>query len=294
MVNAVQVSEDEHAAARQEPLADVTVAVCVLNREQDIANCLESVRRCRPAAILVVDGGSTDNTAAMARRYTPDVVVDREDGGLGAARNLAARLAATRYLAYVDSDVTLPPATLAQMLTELEQGGYAGIHAQIVAIESSTYWERAQDEHFRWTFNRAGPREAIGAVTALYERRVLLEENFDPACSGAEDGEICYRLRQRGYLLGVSQASCHHRHRATFGAFARQRIWYGRGTWAFFRKHHNFRMLLLALAFGPAGALWALARGKPSLVPYLLTHGLFFSIGVLTAALNPDDRRHTS
>lgn len=280
--------------APQTGLDDVTVAVCVLNREQDIAACLESVRACQPAVILVIDGGSTDNTAAVARHYTENVIYDPQHSGLGASRNLAARLAQTHYLAYIDSDVILPPTTLSQLLADLRRGNYVGVHAQIVGIYTSTYWERASDEHFKLTFNRAGPREAIGAVAVLYDRQVLLEENFDPLCSGAEDGEISYRLRKRGYRLGVSEAICYHRHRATFSAFVKQRIWYGKGTWAFFCKHRNLRMLLTALAFGPVGALWVLVKGKPLLVPYLLTHGVFFSIGVFIAALHANDRRRSA
>ena len=51
-------------------LDEVSVAVCVLNREYDIAACLESVRACQPAEVYVIDGGSTDSTQAIARRYT--------------------------------------------------------------------------------------------------------------------------------------------------------------------------------------------------------------------------------
>ena len=286
MVNQHLQPEGREIATLARKLDEVSVAVCVLNRENDIAACLESVRACQPAEVYVIDGGSTDSTQAIARRYTENVIVDPEHSGLGAARNLAARLAHTRYLAYVDSDVTLPPTTLAQLLADLRKHQYAGVHAQIIAKNASTYWEWAQDQHFKLTFNRAGPRNAIGAVTALYDRQSLMEENFDSTCSGAEDGEISYRLSRRGYRLGVSEAVCYHRHRATFEAFIRQRIWYGKGTWAFFRKHRNPRMLLAALAFGPLGAAWVVLKGKPLLIPYMLAHGLFFSVGVFVAALN--------
>ena len=132
-------------------------------------------------------------------------------------------------------------------------------------------------------------------MTALFDRFILLEENFDPTFSASEDGELCYRLRRRGYRLGISRAICYHRHRATFGAFAHQRFWYGQGTWKFFRKHKNADMLLTALAFGPLGALWVIAKGKPILAPYLLAHSVFFAAGVISAAFSfsSNDSRHS-
>jgi len=267
-------------------LEDVVVAICVLNGEQDIAQCLESVRASQPAGIIVLDNGSIDSTVEIARRFTEDVYVVPRPAEIGHLRNVAATLAHARYILYVDADVTFPPETPHQLMIELMQNGYVGISHQILARYADTYWERAQDRHYRMTFNHVGRRGAITTCMALFRRDVLLETNFDSALMASEDGDLYYRLKKLGHSLGISQVACYHRHVSTFRAFARQRIWYGTSTWAFFRKHSNLGMLLMALAFGPVGAVWALLTGNVMLVPYLLAHGLFFSVGVVTAAFN--------
>jgi glycosyltransferase involved in cell wall biosynthesis len=64
--------------------------------------------------LVVVDDGSTDDTAERVRRI-PDprlTYVKRENGGLSAARNTGARTASGDYLAFLDDDDLLLPGWL--------------------------------------------------------------------------------------------------------------------------------------------------------------------------------------
>ena len=64
--------------------------------------------------VIVVDNGSSDHTIELARQF--DVTVIRENKrGPGLARNAGIKAASGRYIAFVDSDVTLEP-TWAQVL----------------------------------------------------------------------------------------------------------------------------------------------------------------------------------
>lgn len=57
------------------------------------------------APVIVVDNGSTDDTAAAVRRQHPDVRVIPLDSNIGpAARNIGAELASTPYVAFADDD----------------------------------------------------------------------------------------------------------------------------------------------------------------------------------------------
>ncbi len=263
---------------------DLSVAVCVRNREEFIGSCLDSVVTNGPAEIIVVDGGSTDQTVEIARRYTSSVYFDG-GRGLAFARQLAAERATQRYLAYVDSDVVLPANALAQMLAELRSKGYTGIHAQVLGATGETYWERAQDQHFRLTFNREGAATAIGTVAAIYKKDVVLQFGFDPFMSGAEDGDLCHRLLASGYTLGISSVHVFHRHRTDLGDLVQQRLWYGRGTARLSWKHRSARILLPALLFPITGSVLALAKGRPRLVPYFVVAGTIRSCAILAETI---------
>lgn len=85
----------------------VSTIMPVYNREPYLAEAIESmlVQRYRPLEIVVVDDGSTDGSADVARRYAPTVRYDfQPHGGIASARNRALALAGGQYLAFLDSD----------------------------------------------------------------------------------------------------------------------------------------------------------------------------------------------
>jgi glycosyltransferase involved in cell wall biosynthesis len=258
----------------------VSVAVCVKNRESLIEACLRSIVDNHPAEIIVIDGDSTDRTVEIARQYADQIYSDGGQG-LGHARQMAAQKARQEYVAYVDSDVTLPPGVLSRMLHELQVHGYAGIHAQMVSPDVDGYWEWAQDQHFRLTFNREGTRSSIGTVTAIFERNILLQYGFDPFFTGAsEDGDLCYRLRRAGHSLGVSSVAINHRHRVNLTSLVKQRLWYGRGHARFVWKHRAIGRLVLFLLFPIYGVAAAMVRGRFALIPYFLVEGAIRHFGM--------------
>jgi hypothetical protein len=167
------------------------------------------------------------------------------------------------------------------MLEELRARGYTGIHAQVLGAATETYWEWAQNQHFRLTFNREGTTTAIGTVAVIYERDTIMRFPFDPFVSGAEDGDLSYRLLASGHTLGVSSVHVLHRHRTDLTGLVQQRLWYGRGTARLCWKHKSARILFPALLFPITGSALALAKAKPRLVPYFVVAGTIRSFGIL-------------
>ncbi|KPJ97398.1 MAG: hypothetical protein AMJ60_11385 [Desulfobacterales bacterium SG8_35] len=75
--------------------------------------------------IIVVDNDSTDNTAAVAKKYGATIVFEpfRQ---IARARNSGAKAAHSRVLVFLDADTILPPSLLKQALTLLENGTCCG------------------------------------------------------------------------------------------------------------------------------------------------------------------------
>lgn len=63
-----------------------------------------------PHELIVTDGGSTDETLDIARRYTDKIVVwsHPRRQTFGEAKNSGAALAVGRYLVFIDADVLIP------------------------------------------------------------------------------------------------------------------------------------------------------------------------------------------
>ncbi|MET9852234.1 bifunctional glycosyltransferase family 2 protein/CDP-glycerol:glycerophosphate glycerophosphotransferase [Streptomyces sp. NPDC006450] len=109
----------------------LSIVVPVYNVELYLDECLESIaaQTFGDFEAVLVDDGSTDGSAALAQAFA-----DRDDrfrlvlqknAGLGAARNAGARHSSpgTEYLAFVDSDDTLPPDAYQRMVDALDETG---------------------------------------------------------------------------------------------------------------------------------------------------------------------------
>jgi len=94
-------------------LVTITVVVPAYNAagylERVISPLLEMHKAGEVDEVLIVDDCSTDNTAQLARDLGATVLKTPQNGGPGAARNLAAKTAIGEVLWLVDSDVIAAP-----------------------------------------------------------------------------------------------------------------------------------------------------------------------------------------
>ncbi len=100
----------------------VTAAIPVRNGEAYLAEAIESVlAQERPCdQVIVVDNGSTDGSAAIARRYAPAVqLVAEPRPGIGIARNAALRAARGSHIAFLDADDVWEPGKTGLQLAAL-------------------------------------------------------------------------------------------------------------------------------------------------------------------------------
>jgi glycosyltransferase involved in cell wall biosynthesis len=110
------------------PLVDVIVpahnASRFLRAAVDSALAQDGV----PLRVIVVDDGSTDDTAAIARSYgSPVIVISQANQGLPAARNSGIAVSTAPYLALLDSDDIWEPGKLAQQVALLQARPEAGL-----------------------------------------------------------------------------------------------------------------------------------------------------------------------
>jgi glycosyltransferase involved in cell wall biosynthesis len=85
----------------------ISVIIPVFNRERYLAEAIDSVFAQTYAAVelIVVDDGSTDGSASIAQRYSPQLRYHYQSNqGISAARNTGILLATGEYLAFLDSD----------------------------------------------------------------------------------------------------------------------------------------------------------------------------------------------
>jgi glycosyltransferase involved in cell wall biosynthesis len=177
--------------------------------------------------VIVVDDGSTDNTANVARAHGA-ICLSQPHQGPAAARNHGARQARGRVLAFLDADCRAEPDWLEAMVTALYAGaasGVAGVQGLYATDQKSLVARFAQAE-FEDRYDRMRAHASIDLVatySAAYRRDVFLaaggfDERFPKADN--EDTELSYRLLARGHTLALApRAVVRHRHPASLAAY---------------------------------------------------------------------------
>lgn len=102
----------------------VSVIIPTYNRWPMVAEAVESVlaQSDQRFELIVVDDGSTDDTAERLARFSARLrVVSRQRRGVAAARNFAASIARGRYLAFLDSDDLWLPKKLEVQMAFMER-----------------------------------------------------------------------------------------------------------------------------------------------------------------------------
>jgi glycosyltransferase involved in cell wall biosynthesis len=93
----------------------ISVLIPAFNAAATIGSALDSVltQTRSPAEIIVLDDGSTDETARIVGTYSPKVTLHRQaNQGVGKARNILCRLAQGDLFAFLDSDDLWHPSYL--------------------------------------------------------------------------------------------------------------------------------------------------------------------------------------
>lgn len=124
----------------------VSVIVPFYNVEKYIEKCIKSLlnQTLDDIEIILVNDGSKDNSASIAKRYWQEntekiVYLEKENGGLGDARNYGIPYAKGEYIAFIDSDDYVEKDMYKQMLKKAEEE-----HSDMV--ECDFWWEYSEND----------------------------------------------------------------------------------------------------------------------------------------------------
>ena len=89
----------------------VSVVVCAYNAERTMEDCLTSLEKLNYSdyEVIVVNDGSTDRTREIAERFPYARLINQENKGLSAARNVGVAAATGEIVAFTDSDCVADP-----------------------------------------------------------------------------------------------------------------------------------------------------------------------------------------
>ena len=218
------------------------------NAEKTITVCLDSaLSQSIPKdsyEIIVVDDGSSDNTASVVSKYDSVKLIKQRNQGPATARNHGAKEAKGNILIFTDSDCELDVDFIKNLLYEFDENPeIAGVQgryktkqkefiAQFCQVEIETRYHKMEQNRYI---------DFIGTYAAAYRASIFAKYGgFDtsfPTASG-EDTEFSYRLSGDGYKLVFSNtAFVYHLHPSKLKKYLRIKFY--RGFWRvrLYKKH---------------------------------------------------------
>jgi glycosyltransferase involved in cell wall biosynthesis len=251
----------------------VSIIIPTFNGASRIGNCLDALLKQtvgREAEILVVNDGSTDNTAQVVDRYSGIRLITQSNAGPAAARNRGVLEARGTIVLFTDDDCVPMPEWLAAMITPFKDPNVVGVKgvyrthqrrlvARFVQIEYEDKYRLMSDvPHI----------DFIDTYSAGFRRDRFLEMNgYDTSfpVAGAEDVELSYRMSARGWTMKfVPEAIVYHTHPDTL--------------WKYLKKKYKFAFWrVLAVRKNPSKTL------KDSHTPQVMKLQLLFTPALLLA-----------
>jgi len=225
------------------PWPRASVVICSYNGSRTLADCLDGVARLEypDYEVVVVDDGSTDQTAAIARRYDYRLI-QTPNRGLASARNTGLAAATGEIVAYLDDDARPDPHWLAYLAATFLSTSHAAVGGPNVAppgdgpIADAVARSPGGPVHVLLTDREA---EHIPGCNMAFRKECLAAiGGFDLQFRVAgDDVDVCWRLHERGWSIGFHSAAMvwHHR-RNSIRAYWRQQLGYGRAEAMLERK----------------------------------------------------------
>jgi glycosyltransferase involved in cell wall biosynthesis len=199
--------------------ATVSVVIPVYNGAATLSRAIQSAlsQTTPPLEVIVVDDGSQDDTAAVARRF-PVKFVSQANAGPAAARNHGAQISKGQWIAFLDADDAWLPHKTERQLPFIDDASTGVIHCYV----SRNYWYGKPPAVV--SFDRLWSRNCVATSSTLV-RRLAFEEfsgfDMDPAIISVEDYNLWLRMAARGWrIVTVPELLCQYT--TTSGSLTRQ------------------------------------------------------------------------
>lgn len=236
----------------------VSVVVTVLNEDQSIHKLLDSLvaQTHRPDEVVVVDGGSIDQTLAILEDYTkhlPLKIIHQPGANISQGRNVAIEAAVGPIIACTDVGVRLAENWLASLMDAFSPTKVPAVVAGFFVPDPQSTFEVAMGATVLPRIDEIDPHTFLPSSRSIAFHKTAWQTvgGYPEWLDFCEDLIFDFKLKDlTGDFSFAPQAIAHFRPRSTLRAFYKQYYQYARGDGKadLWRKRHAIRYLTYLVA----------------------------------------------
>ena len=181
----------------------VSVVIPTYNRQDTILRALNSVftQTYQALEIIVIDDGSTDQTAAIVAPFADRIrYIRQHNQGVSKARNHGIAEASGEFVAFLDSDDEWLPTKIEKQVRLFQENPQADFVGCMTPDEEMRIRDQFDTREGQFLSYLMGMFPA-NPTRHIVRRKCLVEHgDFDSSLNGGEDLDLWLRLLQRGCL----------------------------------------------------------------------------------------------
>ncbi|MCI4624572.1 MAG: glycosyltransferase [Candidatus Magnetoovum sp. WYHC-5] len=215
-----------------------SVIIPAYNAQKTIGMCLDALMKqtYTDYEVIVIDDGSSDNTASIVNAY-PVRYVRQENSGPACARNRGVSLSSGEVILFTDSDCIPSQNWISEMVSVFEadpevvaiKGVYKTNQSQLIARFAQAEFEERYD-----ICQKSKTISMVDTYSAAYKKDIFttaggFDESFPTANN--EDTELSYKMSSKGYkmVFNPKVVVYHLGHPSSVWDYMRKKFW--RGYW---------------------------------------------------------------
>tara|TARA_R110000787_G_scaffold73084_1_gene162790 strand:- start:549 stop:1445 length:897 start_codon:yes stop_codon:yes gene_type:complete len=194
----------------------VTVVIPAYNAANYLGTAIDSAlgQTYSNVEVVVVNDGSTDETAAVAAKYDDKRVklISKPNGGMSSARNAGLALANGEFIAFLDADDYWMPNKIAKQVTLLQENTDIGFCSTLTRVETPSglfvnSWECPVMETSTLHTIFANNAAIAGSASSVLARRQVQTKAgwFDEKLKGLEDTDMWMRYASHAEYLCIPE-----------------------------------------------------------------------------------------